>query len=105
MPWQSGGSVSVLAETAWQQFALAFQHRIGCCGDEGGIDVLEIPQSIKVHRAGLHGIGAARSQALEMSRRRLRLQAAENLFFADQETGGTLIRCHEKRGGHTEVRK
>ena len=54
---------------------------------------------------GLDGIDASRSQALEMSGRRLGLQAAEYFFFADQQTGRALIRRHEQRRGHAEVRQ
>jgi hypothetical protein len=88
--WQWPGKLRatsiVAAEPAWQEFAVAFEYRIGSGGDQMRVDAADVAQQVEVQRAGLGGLAGA--HGLEMRRRGGVLQVAEGLLLLDQQAGG-----------------
>ena len=79
-----------MAQPAWQQFAVAFEHRIGSGGDQMRVHAADVAQQVEVQRAGLGRFAGADGR--EMRRGRGILQVAEGLLLLDQQAGGARCR-------------
>ena len=96
------GRLGILSQTARQQLAALFEHRIGGGGDMG-VDALEVAQHVEMQRAGLDALDPPGADAGEMSFGRARFEIAKNLLFAKQTAGGARVVGHEYRGRGVHV--